>query len=443
MATVEATFAWGFKGTVAVLTGVYERDFMEGTRGTMAVDWEERIDVRRLRTERKERALDRLNETELGSMLLVSDPNIRYVTGLAMTGGSGADHYTLLTEDGDVVHWDTADHASNQRFNCPWLTDIRYACPGLGNVPRASGRASARGFLLDRMVDGIVEAMDEYGVKTEPMGLDVGNRGLIDAFETRNVDVRTEECARVMEDARKVKTKDEIECLRQVAAICEAGFQRITEETRPGRRESEVWGAAVQELWRHGAQVQGGYLTSGPNTWPKHQANTTDRLIRPGDLVYADFYNVGYLGYRSCYYRTFSVGQPTQAQRDAYETARDNLYDVLERIEPGATTDEICEGFPDLAGEHAEWYDATEHWQLTTNHWAHGLGLQLYEVPLIWRGLSPDHPIEIEEGMTMAVETMEPAEKQGVRIEEMVVVRENGVELLSQWPIESITSIDY
>ncbi|WP_343161015.1 M24 family metallopeptidase, partial [Halogeometricum sp. CBA1124] len=50
------------------------------------------------------------------------------------------------------------------------------------------------------------------------------------------------------------------------------------------------------------------------NAWPKHQANTTDRLIRPGDLVYADFYNIGYLGYRSCYYRTFSVGEPTDAQ---------------------------------------------------------------------------------------------------------------------------------
>lgn len=420
---------------------MYERDFMEGTRGTQAVDWEERIDVARLREERYEKALQRLQDSDLGSMLLVSDPNIRYVTGLAMTGGSGADHYTVLTEDGDVIHWDTADHASNQRFNCPWLDDIRYACPGLGNVPRASGRDSARDFLTRKMAALVNEALEEYGVHTEPMGLDVGNTGLVDAFED-SVDVRTKECVDLMHDARKVKTRDEIECLRHVAAICEAGFQQIVENARPGMRESEVWGAITKELWRHGAFVGGGYLTSGPNTWPKHQANTTDRLIRPGDIVYADMYNIGYLGYRSCYYRTFSVNEPTRAQKDAYETARDNLYDVLERIEPGATTDEICQGFPDMAGEHADWYDADEHWQMTTNHWAHGLGLQLYEVPLIWRGLSPDHPIEIEEGMTMAVETMEPADNQGVRVEEMVVVRENGVEILSQWPVEEITRID-
>ena len=421
----------------------YQRDFMDGTLGTQAVDWEDRIDTNRLREDRKERALERLQETDLGAMLLVSDPNIRYVTGLAMTGGSGADHYTLLTEAGDVVHWDTADHASNQRANCPWLDDIRYACPGLGNVPRASGRDSAREFLVSKMVETVGTAMAEYGVADEKLGLDVGNGRLVGGFEDAGIEVDVETANTVMEDARKIKTEDEIECLRMVAAICEAGFQRIKETARPGKRETEVWGEAVSELWRHGAFVGGGYLTSGPNTWPKHQANTTDRMIRPGDLVYADFYNIAYLGYRSCYYRTFSMGEPTQAQKDAYEIARENLYDVLDRIEPGATTDEICEGFPDMDGEHAEYYGADEHWQLTTNHWAHGLGLQLYEVPLIWRGISPDHPIEIEEGMTMAVETQEPADRQGVRIEEMVVVRENGVEILSQWPIEEISVIEY
>jgi len=421
---------------------MYERSYMEGTRGTQAVDWEERIDVTRMRRQRKEKALDRMDDAGLGSMLLINDPNVRYVTGLAMTGGSGADHYTLLTEGGSVVHWDTADHASNQRFNCPWLADVRYACPGLGNVPRASGRDSAREFLLSTMADTVHEALEEYGVAGEPMGIDVANRGLVTRFEDRGVDVRAEECAAVMEDARKTKTRDEIECLRQVAAICEAGFQRITETARPGKRETEVWGEAVGELWRHGGFVGGGYLTSGPNTWPKHQANTTDRAIRPGDLVYADFYNIGYLGYRSCYYRTFSMGEPTDAQREAYRRAVDNLYDVLDRIEPGATTDEIVKGFPDRDGEHMDYYGADEFWEMTTNHWAHGLGLQLYEVPLVWRGVSPDHPIEIEEGMTMAVETQEPADRQGVRVEEMVVVRSNGVEVLSQWPIEEITRID-
>jgi Xaa-Pro aminopeptidase len=156
----------------------------------------------------------------------------------------------------------------------------------------------------------VCEALEEYGVHTEPMGLDVGSAGLVTAFEDNDVDIRTKECVNLLHDAQKVKTRDEIECLRQVAAICEAGFQQIIENATPGTRESEVWGDVTKELWRHGAFVGGGYLTSGPNTWPKHQANTTDRLIRPGDIVYADMYNIGYLGYHSCYYRTFSMGDP-------------------------------------------------------------------------------------------------------------------------------------
>ncbi len=80
---------------------------------------------------------------------------------------------------------------------------------------------------------------------------------------------------------------------------------------------------------------------------------------------------------------------------------------------------------------------------MTTNQWAHGLGLQLYERPIIWRGISVDHPIEILEGMTMAVETQEPDGRSGMRVEEMIVVRENGAEVLTRWPVDEITVIDF
>ena len=99
--------------------------------------------------------------------------------------------------------------------------------------------------------------------------------------------------------------------------------------------------------------------------------------------------------------------------------------------------------FPDREGERMDWYGDEHYWQMTTNQWAHGLGLQLYERPLIWRGISVDHPIEILEGMTMAVETQEPDGRSGMRVEEMIVVRENGAEVLTRWPVDEITVIDY
>ncbi|MXX46411.1 MAG: aminopeptidase P family protein [Acidimicrobiia bacterium] len=421
---------------------LYEPTYMEGTLGTMAVDWEERINMARMRDERKARAQHQIAEAGLGSVLLLDDPNIRYVTGLAMLGGSGADHYSFLTTGGDVVHWDTADHASNERANCPWLPDIRYAAPGLGNVPRASGSPSAREFLLDTMADLIVEAAHDYDVHRDPIGIDSTQPALARKLSERGLDVR-EGAADALHTARQTKTKDEIECFRVLSAICEAGFMAIKKAAEPGMLEQEVWGAAVEAVLRRGGTVEGGYLTSGPNTWPKHQANTTDRMLRPGDIMYADFYSATFQGYRSCVYRTFSIGKPEQRSIDAYKRARDWMYNVIEAIRPGVTTGEVAMNFPNREGERMDWYGAKDYWEMTTNQWAHGLGLQLYERPLIWRGISVDHPIEIQEGMVMAVETQEPDGQSGMRVEEMIVVRETGAEVLTRWPVDEITVIDF
>ena len=108
----------------------------------------------------------------------------------------------------------------------------------------------------------------------------------------------------------------------------------------------------------------------------------------------------------------------------------------------GVTTADAAKHFPDAKAEYWDYYGATEAWQMTTNHWGHGIGLSLYEIPMIWRGVSLEHPMVLEEGMTIAVETQDRDGSQGVRVEEMVVVRKNGVEVLSRWPIEEITLVD-
>ena len=254
---------------------LYEPTYMEGTLGTMAVDWEERINMARMRDERKSRAQHHIAEAGLGSVLLLDDPNIRYVTGLAMLGGSGADHYSFLTAGGDIVHWDTADHATNERANCPWLPDIRYAAPGLGNVPRASGSPSAREFLLNTMADLIVEAAHDYDVHRDPVGIDATQPGLAAKLRERGLDVR-EGAADALHTARQTKTKDEIECFRVLSAICEAGFMAIKKAAEPGMLEQEVWGAAVGSSpapGRHG----GGWVS---HQRPQHLAQASGQHHR-------------------------------------------------------------------------------------------------------------------------------------------------------------------
>lgn len=416
--------------------------YMEGTRGSMATDWEGRGDLDRLRRDRTAKATQAVADAGYDAVLLLSDPNIRYVTSVATSSVSGAGgfHYSLLTAGGAITHWDSADHAMVQREACPWLKDIRFAAPGIGIVPAAIGGGSGVDAMRDAMVHEVRSALHDHGIAAGRLGLDVSSPPLMAALEGAGYAVDAGAGA-ALAHARATKTEDEIACLRMSAAICEAGFQAMKDMIKPGVRDNEIFAESVRRIIALGGEHGGGKLSSGPDTWPKSQADTSDRIIRPGDVVYADFYNIGYNGYRSCYYRTFSCGKARPETHDAYKRAVENLYAVLEAIEPGATTADAARHFPDAEHEYWDYYDAGHAWQITTNHWAHGIGLSLYEIPLIWRGVSLDHPIELKEGMTMAVETQDRDGSQGVRVEEMVVIRKDGVELLSNWPVWEITEV--
>ena len=416
--------------------------YMEGTRGSMATDWEGRGDLDRLRRERTANATREVAAAGYDAVLLLTDPNIRYATSVATSSVSGAGgfHYSLLTAGGAITHWDSADHAMVQREACPWLDDIRYAAPGIGIVPAAIGGGSGVVAMRDAMVSEIVTALRDRDIRSGRIGVDAAQPPLIAALQEAGYEVDAGGGAPLAK-ARSIKTDDEIECLRMSAAICEAGFQAMKDKIKPGVRDNDVFSESVRRIIALGGEHGGGKLSSGPDTWPKSQADSSDRIIRPGDVVYADFYNIGYNGYRSCYYRTLSCGKARPATHDAYKRAVENLYAVLEAIKPGVTTAEAAKHFPDAEGEYWDYYDAREAWQITTNHWGHGIGLSLYEIPLIWRGVSLDHPIELQEGMTMAVETQDRDGSQGVRVEEMVVVRKDGVEVLSSWPVWEITEV--
>ena len=76
------------------------------------------------------------------------------------------------------------------------------------------------------------------------------------------------------------------------------------------------------------------------------------------------------------------------------------------------------------------------------SNWGHGIGLTLYEYPIIWRGTSLYDPITLQAGMTFAIETQHGTPgSHGVRIEEMVHVTENGCEIMSQWPVGEISEV--
>ena len=211
-------------------------------------------------------------------------------------------------------------------------------------------------------------------------------------------------------------------------------LSHIAEALRPGVRENEIVALATQRLYAMGSDcVEAINAISGERCSP-HPHNFTDRLVRPGDQAFFDIIQ-SFVGYRTCYYRTFSVGRATAAQISAYKKAREWMDEAIALIKPGVTTDRIARAFPKAQEIGFE----TEMAAFGLN-FCHGLGLGLHERPIISRLNSFDDPTELHAGMVFAVETYCPATDgvSAARIEEEVVVAPKGAQIITLFPAEEL-----
>jgi Xaa-Pro dipeptidase len=157
-------------------------------------------------------------------------------------------------------------------------------------------------------------------------------------------------------------------------------------------------------------------------------------LLRPGDQAFFDIIHA-FMGYRTCYYRTFSVGSASRSQIDAYKQCREWLDAAIDLVRPGVTTDKIAAVWP--TAQELGFPDEESCFGL---QFGHGLGVGLYESPMISRLHSFDNPVEIEEGMVFALETYCPADDgiSAARIEEEVLVTATGPKILTRFPADEL-----
>jgi Xaa-Pro aminopeptidase len=367
---------------------------------TMAVDWEQRVDYARLRAERLARARAALEASDLGAVLLFDQNNIRYVTSthIGEWARDKSARCVLLPRGGaDPILWDFGSAARHHQLYAPWLpasswragvTSMRGAMPDRTGVP-------------DALATHVGRALRELGLDGEPLGLDLTDMETLASLQRRGIAIA--DAQPVMLDARKLKTADEIALLDHAAGIVDAVYEQIYRTLRPGITEREVVADAQRLLFELGSeQVEAINAVSGDRCSP-HPHVFSDRLLRPGDQAFFDIIH-SFMGYRTCYYRTFSVGGASQAQVDAYRQCREWLDMAIELVRPGMTTDRIAAVWP--AAQELGFEDEEACFGL---QFGHGLGVGLYEAPMISRLHSLDHPVEIEEGMVFALETYCPA----------------------------------
>lgn len=398
----------------------------ERTYGLMAVDWEERVSMERLRSERLARVKRFLKQSDLGALLCFDMNNIRYITATHI-GTWAMDklvRFTLLPQDDEPILWDFGSAARHHQLYCPWL----------GERSRA-GISTLRGAYPERARDvarKIRVELEQRGLHKEPLGVDVIEPPVLFALQKEGIEVV--DGMPVMQEVRKIKTQDEITLLATACSMVDAAYEELYRVMRPGMRENECVGLVSKVLYELGSEhVEGVNAISGERCNP-HPHVYTDRVLRPGDPAYFDILH-SYNGYRTCYYRTFAVGSASQSMVDAYTRCRNYLDDAIALIRPGVTTAEVVKVWP-----KAEEFGFANEEAAFALQYGHGVGLSIWEKPIFSRLVSFDYPEVIEEGMVFALETFWPAADgwSAARIEEQLVVTRNGAEVITRFPAEQL-----
>ncbi len=398
--------------------------------GTMGVDFEERVDYRRMHRYRLGRTQAALEASQLGALLLFDDNNIRYVTStkIGEWARDKLSRWALLIRGGEPILWDFGSAAVHHRLYSPWLKpeNCKAGLVGLrGTVDPAFG-------LMKHHAEEMASILKAAGVAKMPVGVDIIEPPMM--FELEKAGLKIKDGQQVMLEAREVKSADEIALLNRAAAMVDGAYQLIDEKLKPGVRENDIVGMVNEFLYRHGSDdVEAINAISGERCNP-HPHNFTDRMVRPGDQVFFDILQ-SFMGYRTCYYRTFNVGRATPSQHDAYKKCREWLDLAIDLIKPGVTTDEVCSVWP-----KAQEFGFPDELSAFGLQFGHGLGLNLHERPIISRVVSMEHPTVIKEGMVFALETYCPATDgySAARIEEEVVVTDKGHTVISLFPAEEL-----
>lgn len=281
------------------------------------------------------------------------------------------------------------------------------------------------------LAEDVSNFLSEIGTDNRRVAVEYVNPSLTQALLQRGIEVC--DGVAVSEQARVIKSEDELACIRWAVAVAELGITKLKEALAPGVSELQLWALLnYTNLANNGDWHDGRMLASGPRTNPWCQ-EASPRKVEPGDLVAFDTDMVGPFGYFADISRTFHCGsdRPTRRQKELYRLAKAEIDHNLRLVRPGIRFSEFQEKayVPDEAF-HENAYTCI----------IHGVGM-CDEYPRInpaFRGPTP-YEGTLEAGMVICVESYMGAvgEKEGVKLEQQVLVTEDGYELLSGYPLEA------
>ncbi|WP_407175609.1 M24 family metallopeptidase [Bradyrhizobium sp. STM 3562] len=383
------------------------------------------LDVGRLHRYRTSRLHAEMDKRGCDALLLFDTVNIRYATGarnMQIWTMHQPARYALVLRSGKTVLFEIGGR-SHHAEGLPLIDEVRVARPWFYYYAGSQASNHVKEFAAE-IADliGLSKASAYkprlYVDRCDRMGtISLEDAGLIVSDQAQEL----------MEQARSIKSEDEIAATRIAIDVCEAGIRRIKAELRPGITELSLWSYFHQtNIELGGEYIETRLLTSGPRTNPFHQ-EASQKQIQKGEMVTFDCDLIGPLGYGADLSRAFvCAAKPTAEQRNLYQRAHDLIMANTQLLQVGRSFAEIIDKASVLPQAYRQWHRV-----------AHGNGMSIGEFPAI--GRRPGYPQgsihegRIQEGMVLCVGTFAGRKDggEGVKLEHQTVIRSDGPELLS------------
>ena len=388
---------------------------------------EDEIDFDLLRSYRLDRVKKELAKRDIGACILFDPVNVRYAldtTNMSIYNMHNLTRYCFIPVSGPVILY--------EYFNCghlaKHLTLIDEIRQGITWDYFSVGDQVEN--QLKKWTGEVENLMNLHCGKNKQLAVDVSNGPGILALN--KIGLKIIEGKEILEQARKIKSKEEIQCMKASMEVCEKGVRLMRKELKAGMTEDELWALLHKTNIENGGEwIEGRILSSGPRTNPWMQ-EASNRIIQQNEIVSFDTDMVGPYGYCADISRTFVEGHKFNSeQKKIYQMAIDHIHHNAELIKPGLSFKEFV----------------AKSWVLPEAYYGnrypcivHGIGL-CDEWPMVkYPTEVTDEKGQFEKDMTITVESYigEVGGKEGVKLEQQYLIKENGLELLSHHPLEKI-----
>ena len=344
---------------------------------------------------------EKLKEKDIEAFLVTKKENLRYLSNFTGTSGK-----LLITQKDNI-----------------FITDFRYLDQAADQTDGCVIEEISSNFM-----EGFSELLKRKNIKELAFESSAVNYKLYQKM-SENLDLnKLTAVESLVEDLRLIKDESEIEKLKKAVEIADQGFDFLLDFIKVGKTEKEIALELEFFMKRNGGEANAfDFIVASGKRGALPHGVASNKKIENGDLVTIDFGTV-FQGYHSDITRTIAVGEPKSKLKDIYELVLSAQKKVISEIKAGMScvdADKIARDFIAEAGYKENFGHGL----------GHGIGLEIHEGPR----LSYTSDKVLEPGMVV---TDEPgiyvSNLGGVRIEDDLLITEEGCEVLNSAPKELI-----